>query len=77
MNEISFPECGLCDGMRICSCKSEPIDKRFIAACHAMQGFLTGVISHPDHNGDIPPLADLTRSSVLFADALIKVLEQR
>lgn len=74
---MSIPECGLCEGMIVCSCKSEPIDKRFIAACHAMQGFIAGVVGHPDHNGDIPPVLDLTRTSILFADALIAELEKK
>lgn len=66
---MSFPECGLCDGMRICSCKSEPIDKRFIAACHAMQGFLMSGI--PDFNETI------AAASVKIADVLIAELEKK
>lgn len=51
--------------------------ERVIAACHAMQGFIAGVVGHPDHNGDIPPVLDLTRTSILFADALIAELEKK
>lgn len=67
---MSFPECGLCDGMRICNCRSEPIDKRFIAACHAMQGLLA------DSNciGDEKSFANL---SIRYADALIAELEKK
>lgn len=71
MNEISFPECGLCDGMRICSCKSEPIDKRFIAACHAMQG----ILSAASPKSYAPET--FTKQAVEYADALIAELEKK
>ena len=65
---MSFPECGLCDGMRICSCKSEPIDKRFIAACHAMQGLLS--------NGGVWT-EDVHSVAIACADAQIAELEKK
>ena len=70
---MSFPECGLCDGMRICSCKSEPIDKRFIAACHAMQSFLT-----EEYYGKMDEHASFTaKRAVQYADVLIAELEKK
>lgn len=70
-------ECGLCDGMRICGCGRDwHEERRAQFAAMAMQGFLSGVISHPDHNGEIPPKKDLCKSSVEFADALINALQE-
>lgn len=67
---MTFPECGLCEGMRICSCKSEPIDKRFIAACHAMQGLLADI----NFTGDEKVIANF---AIRCDDALIAELERK
>lgn len=69
---MSIPECGLCEGMIICSCKNQPIDKRFIAACHAMQGFL----SNEDYVRAIN-YEDLAIRAVKATDALIAELEKK
>ena len=74
---MSFPECGLCDGMRICSCKSEPIDKRFIAACHAMQGLIAGITELQDNGIITNRPNDVAELAALYADALIAELEKK
>lgn len=74
---MSLPECGLCDGMRICSCKSEPIDKRFIAACYAMQGFLAAQPSWAIANCNPGTWQENIKLAVEAADALIAELEKK
>lgn len=71
---MTFPECGLCDGMRICSCKSEPIDKRFIAACHAMQEMMRMNDQFMFSKGNE---IEVAKWSVKYADALIAELEKK
>lgn len=66
---MSFPECGICDGMRICKCYSEEIDKRFIAACHAIGGILATNANISDRQ--------IALSAIAVADALIAELEKK
>lgn len=75
MRIYKCPKCNHLEEYR--TSNEENDERRFIAACHAMQGFIAGVVGHPDHNGDIPPVLDLTRTSILFADALIAELEKK
>jgi hypothetical protein len=73
-------ECGICDGMRICSCKDYTA-MRFQAAVAAMQGFCgSNILEKVMHSNDgstkltVSP-NDIASHAINVADALIAELD--